>query len=350
MASKYKKNCRECRIAGDSFFPGDEKCRACWGSGKDSIKQFSKIFTDIPLGLLGIDNNSDEDCQVCSGTGQCQTCGGEGVVYVDFDDENENECIDFVEEEDDLLDISSSLDLSYDYDDTSSSYSGDSYSNINTNKSSNYGWYIFFSILLIGYFGIKNLHEDLSEKSKPKLEIENFINKIGYVDIKSEGRVQVYPTANMHSVESYYVYGREKVDVISFFPKYETYKIKNEFNQIGFIDDMFITFEDITKEYSGKVYREFYFKNISLTEDDRNEIKLFINELKEYSDDYEILSYDYLNQEAVAHHRGQDVFYLFDMSGIRNQFKVIVKFWNNDSKKTNNLIIIKSKEYNKELN
>ncbi|WP_396143664.1 hypothetical protein [Flavobacterium sp.] len=313
----------------------------------------SKIFTDIPLGFLGIDNNSDEDCKVCSGTGQCQTCGGEGIVHVEIDDERTNltdsETDEFKEDGEEFLEYSSSLENSYDYDDYSSSHNGDSNTKTNNNNYS-FIWIIIILTLIVGYFGLKNLFKDLSDKSKPKPEIENIIDKVGYVNIKSEGRVQVYPTANMNSVESYYVYGREKVDVISFFPKYETYKIRNEYNQIGFIDNMFITFEDITKEYNGKVYREFYFENISLTENDRNEIKLFINELKEYSDDYEILSYDYLNQEAVAHHRGQDVFYLFDMSGIRNQFNVIVKFWDNDSKNTNNLIIIKSKEYNKELN
>lgn len=344
MGDKYEKNCRKCRSKGDFIFPGDGKCRACWGSGEDLGKQIS----NLPLDVLGIEHQNDISCRVCSGTKQCQTCGGTGVVHVKIDDKRtnvtESAIDDFKEDQEEFLEYSSSLDNSYDYDDTSSSNSGDSYSDINRNKSTNYGWYIFLLLLVLGYFGIKNLHENLTEKSKPKPEIENFINKVGYVDIKSDNKLQVYSTPKRYTNEIFYLYSREDVDVISFFPEYGSYKIKNDNNQIGYVDVNFITFENITKVYNGKVYKEFKIENISLKEEDRKEIKLFINELKEYSDDYEILSYDYLNQDATAHHRGQDVSTQFAMSGIRNEYSMMIKFWNDDYDNRRNLIVIKSKE------
>lgn len=345
--AKYQKNCRDCAIAGDLFTEGNRDCKPCFGSGKDSIKQISKIFTAFPLSVLGIDNNSDEDCEVCSGTGQCQTCGGTGVVHVEIDDEHtnitESETDDFKEDQEEFLQYSSSLENSYDYDDYPSSYNGDSNTKTNNNSSS-FIWLIIIPILLVGYFGLKNLFKDLSEKSSPKPEIENFINKVGYVDIKFENKLEVCPTPNRYTNEIFYLHSREKVDVISFFPEYGSYKIKNDNSQIGYVDVNFITFENITKVYNGKVYKEFKVENISLKEEDRKEIKLFINELKEYSDDYEILSYDYLNQDATAHHRGQDVSSQFAMSGIRNQYTMIIKFWNDDYDNRRNLIVIKSKE------
>jgi DnaJ-class molecular chaperone len=50
---------------------GDGKCSACYGTGHSQI-----IFDELIDGMTG----SETDCDECHGTGQCQTCGGTGVV------------------------------------------------------------------------------------------------------------------------------------------------------------------------------------------------------------------------------------------------------------------------------
>lgn len=58
---------------------GDGKCQRCEGTGK--VHVFGSEF----LGIVVLDGNImdkgiDIDCRVCTGTGGCQTCGGEGRV------------------------------------------------------------------------------------------------------------------------------------------------------------------------------------------------------------------------------------------------------------------------------
>lgn len=52
---------------------GDGVCRECKGTGEEGM-----------VALVPKDLTPDcliEECSECSGTGQCQTCGGEGWVY-----------------------------------------------------------------------------------------------------------------------------------------------------------------------------------------------------------------------------------------------------------------------------
>ncbi len=53
---------------------GDGECANCNGKGK--IGQF-----DLMSILPGMDSVNDYTCDECSGTGQCQTCGGTGWEY-----------------------------------------------------------------------------------------------------------------------------------------------------------------------------------------------------------------------------------------------------------------------------
>lgn len=95
----YTKSCPDCRHT--DFTGGDGRCKVCYGDGIDGFKSIADSFSTALSGAKG-----NRDCGVCSGTGQCQTCGGEGKIYVD--DGNRN-----------------SLDSNYS---SSSSYSGGSYS------------------------------------------------------------------------------------------------------------------------------------------------------------------------------------------------------------------------------
>jgi len=53
---------------------GDGNCSECHGSGKGGLLD-QLIDSFNPFDCDGT------DCWKCDGTGQCQTCGGSGIVY-----------------------------------------------------------------------------------------------------------------------------------------------------------------------------------------------------------------------------------------------------------------------------
>lgn len=81
--SKDYSRCPDCDatdIMGGGLFgnKGNGRCSNCHGEGRvpDAIRGMAAPF-------VGCD--TDEPCEVCSETGQCQTCGGTGYVYYNED-------------------------------------------------------------------------------------------------------------------------------------------------------------------------------------------------------------------------------------------------------------------------
>lgn len=52
---------------------GDGKCSECHGTGMGGVLEDLADYAN-PLGSQG------SECWKCHGTGQCQTCGGSGIV------------------------------------------------------------------------------------------------------------------------------------------------------------------------------------------------------------------------------------------------------------------------------
>ena len=74
------KSCPDCYdYASGLSLRGNGRCRKCRGTGDaSSLKRAGETALKyITMGGWGI----DDECSECSGTGQCQTCGGEGWVY-----------------------------------------------------------------------------------------------------------------------------------------------------------------------------------------------------------------------------------------------------------------------------
>ena len=62
--------CPDCHSIKMFINEGDGKCAECYGTGLGgALDQFS-------ANIVG----GKSECGKCSGTGQCQTCGGTGVV------------------------------------------------------------------------------------------------------------------------------------------------------------------------------------------------------------------------------------------------------------------------------
>jgi hypothetical protein len=61
MAYGLGSGCREC---GSGLFPGDGKCPACYGSGRN-----------VHL------NSERQFCEKCGGSGVCPGCGGDGRAH-----------------------------------------------------------------------------------------------------------------------------------------------------------------------------------------------------------------------------------------------------------------------------
>lgn len=85
MAKEYSRKCPDCDgIDVSSLFnKGDGRCKACDGEG---------MVTDVVRALGGpiLDFPTHEPCKICSGTGQCQMCGGTGYQYYDSKDYEES--------------------------------------------------------------------------------------------------------------------------------------------------------------------------------------------------------------------------------------------------------------------
>lgn len=71
--------CRDCEsvdISGWGYpSKGNGRCKDCNGTGNDH--DIAAAITLVTFGLARV----NEQCRRCSGTGQCQTCGGTGLVY-----------------------------------------------------------------------------------------------------------------------------------------------------------------------------------------------------------------------------------------------------------------------------
>ncbi len=76
--AEERKMCPDCDKGATLILPdqGNGECGTCHGTG-----EHSDILGELIDGLSF--NKSDNTCSDCSGTGQCQTCGGEGYVYED---------------------------------------------------------------------------------------------------------------------------------------------------------------------------------------------------------------------------------------------------------------------------
>ncbi len=84
-----RKKCPDCD--GEDFnsihSKGNGDCKHCHGKG--SVHDIGDALTEIAtFGSV----ESETECKVCSGTGQCQTCGGEGYIYGDdgFEEEDDD--------------------------------------------------------------------------------------------------------------------------------------------------------------------------------------------------------------------------------------------------------------------
>ncbi|MBV7270146.1 SH3 domain-containing protein [Winogradskyella luteola] len=345
------KNCRDCRIPGDLLMEGDGRCKACHGDGKDFYKQVANIPGELVLEALNIEHDSDEDCEICSGTGQCQTCGGTGQVHIE---EEENEEPHSIESEDTAEESASSIsntDDSYldylDYD-SSSSYKN-SKSTHKRNKDSHSITFGCIAAIIIGaliYFGIASLFDNKSETQKPT-QTENRINRIGYIYINS-GYANVYSGPSSDYNVLYKLKRKERVQVLSQHIRSNWYKISHN-NQTGYISNELLTFNyNVFKTYNGKFYKEFYNKSISLTKENRKIIENIMEQLKDYSDNFEIVCYDYLNQKSAAIHRGQEVRLIAGKAKISSQFSIVYNRWTNSNKNWKNIIVIRSKGVKKE--
>lgn len=344
-SNKRIKNCPDCREPGDFFSSGDGICKECWGSGTDWGKQIANIPGDIVLETLGMDDDgSDESCDVCSGTKQCQTCGGTGEIHVD-DDNDEDDFDNSVSNEsnsDSNSKSSSDLD-NYDFSDSDEfSYTS---SKKRTSSSENYSTGCLVLIVLVigvlGYYGYKSF--DSKPEKKQIAPTTTSINRVGYINIRS-GVVNVRQGSSTEYPISYTLKRFDRVHVQSQNISTKWYRITNSRSRLGYIPSEYVTFDiNSLRSYNGKFYKEFYSKSISLNSETRKSVLDILISLKEYSDDFEILTYDYLNQEAAAIHRAQQIRGLIHKSGLINNFETKYIRWNEKTPKWKNLIIIKSK-------
>ncbi len=81
MAKDGIRKCPDCNgdsddLAGVLGVKGDGDCRNCEGTGRVSTLA-EGIISTLSFGTT----DNDRPCEVCNGTKQCQTCGGEGYEY-----------------------------------------------------------------------------------------------------------------------------------------------------------------------------------------------------------------------------------------------------------------------------
>lgn len=199
---------------------------------------------------------------------------------------------------------------------------------------------IVLSLGFLIFYGIKSFFE----RSEPNeiIRTETIINKTGYIITDADFvEVKSGPSTNHSTI--YQLNKYDQVQVKSQNSRTNWYLIKNKNYQEGYISDEFITFDpNVFKTFYGDFYVEFNNRPISLTSANRVEIEKTLSNLRIYSDDFEILSYDYLNQEATAHHRLQEIKQLIDKVGISNRFSSVIKRWDSDFEKPRNIIVIRS--------
>lgn len=108
MAKEFTKRCPDCDgYDGVIFTEGNKKCKFCHGTGKKedwsglvNLIPGAMIINSVVENLAGKSEKDLEDCPECSGTGQCQTCGGEGIVHYDVDNEKSSNDDDSSNDED----------------------------------------------------------------------------------------------------------------------------------------------------------------------------------------------------------------------------------------------------------
>lgn len=69
-------DCQSIDLSGWGFTSkGNGRCKECDGTGHDRLTE-----AIVQFGTLGLEDGK-YNCKTCYGTGQCQTCGGTGVVF-----------------------------------------------------------------------------------------------------------------------------------------------------------------------------------------------------------------------------------------------------------------------------
>lgn len=69
-----ERQCPDCNSVKIFANEGDGKCSVCHGTGDGG-------FLDQLADATNPFRRQGTECWKCHGTGQCQTCGGNGVVY-----------------------------------------------------------------------------------------------------------------------------------------------------------------------------------------------------------------------------------------------------------------------------
>jgi len=85
-ADKQCPNCDNISLSKGLFDTyGNGRCSECHGSGHDAHAEFL-----VGMATLGLEG-TNYPCKYCSGTGQCQMCGGSGRIWIEeVDDYGEN--------------------------------------------------------------------------------------------------------------------------------------------------------------------------------------------------------------------------------------------------------------------
>lgn len=245
-----RKSCNNCRMP-DIIFGGDGRCVKCWGSGINHVKEAIDMTIEAVTGI----EYEDPPCETCSGTGQCQSCGGEGFVYEDEskDEYKELEDRDDFEYEDRYIepteDNYTDYDISYSSDYTvsnSSNQSGYQRNNGNYNTSTNsiYLWLGLFLAFALGIYSIQNWSNNRTTKATVK-RYSNTINRTGYIsasqyaNIRSGSSIEYSIIGKRNKGESVYVLER---DINTGW-----YKIKFGKNLYGYISNSYISFSPVSK-------------------------------------------------------------------------------------------------------
>jgi len=249
MSKEYRHRCPDC--LGLDYFAIPERgngiCKHCQGEGQ--IPELVDMFTAL------VDADSIHICPECSGTKQCQTCGGTGFEYYNVYDDDDS----YEEAEDSYNDSNDSYSsYSPDYSSDSGYYSSSnesytspvSYRSNNDVKERSHDARIFIWLFIIGCLVVLLYFYNKTTK-QPTVPIQSSIseiNKTGYISANNIANIRNGPSTNNTIVtkknkgESVFVLGKDL----------ETgwYKVKyNDFGNVGYISNNLISFNPIkTKE------------------------------------------------------------------------------------------------------
>ena len=92
MAKDSKKSCSDCNgiRTGWNGVYGDGACSCCDGRGYNT-SYIEAVGKAVSLGALGDPADQDYPCDECSGTKQCQTCGGTGWEHYNEEEDDDKE-------------------------------------------------------------------------------------------------------------------------------------------------------------------------------------------------------------------------------------------------------------------